>query len=235
MSESSKSVGVNGSDETTNKTYNNQMIRIGIATVWCAIFANFVPAVYLWLVGGVMIDLSAIMSIWSIAAVTYGLSWVIQPITYYPMVGVAGSYVGWVCGSVADIRGPSANMAQKAAGVESGTPQGDIISTVGITCSVFVSVFIITVFTFIGASIIPQLPTYITGAFRFILPSVFGAVFVDLASKNLRIGLGIIAISVLLVWGVAFFGIPSAFTILLVIIGSMLVARVVFVSDKKKA
>lgn len=218
----------------SHAAFEKQSIRIGIITVILAILANFIPALYLWLVKGVMIDFDLVLTIWSLAIVTFGLSWVVQPITYYPMMGVAGSYIGWVCGSVADIRAPSATMAQKTAGVESGTPAGDVMSTIGVTGSVFMSVAIITVFTFIGAQIIPLLPPAVTKSFTYILPAVFGAVFADMASKNLKTGIGVLIVAFGLIYVIRAIGLPGAIGILAVVVAAMLVARIVFVTEKKK-
>lgn len=218
----------------SHAAFEKQSIRIGIITVSLAIIANFIPALYLWLVKGIMLDFNLILTIWSLAIVTFGLSWVVQPITYYPMMGVAGSYIGWVCGSVADIRAPSATMAQKTAGVESGTPAGDVMSTIGVTGSVFMSVAIITLFTFIGAQALPLLPAAVTKSFTYILPAVFGAVFTDMASKNLKTGLGVIVVAFSLIYLIRFLSLPSALGILLVVLAAMGVARIVFITEKKK-
>ena len=84
-------------------------------------------------------------------ASAYGVSWVVQPISYFPILGTAGSYIGWLAGSVGDIRLPAASMAQKVTGVEAGTHEGDVIGTIGTACSVFVSAGMITLFIFIGS------------------------------------------------------------------------------------
>ena len=86
-------------------------------------------------------------------------------------------------------------MAHKAAKVEAGTPEGDVIATLGIATSVFVSVTIIGIFTLVGASVIPLLPKFIIASFKFIVPAVFGAVYVELASKDYKLGLIIIILA----------------------------------------
>lgn len=222
------------SDVSIQANYEKQAIKIGIITVALAIVANFIPALYLWLVVGIKLDITTILSIWSLAFVTFGIGWIVQPITYYSMMGVSGSYIGWICGSVADLRAPSATMAQKTAGVEPGTPQGDVMSTLGVTGSVFVSVSMVTIFTIIGSKVIPLLPTSVIESFTYILPAVFGAVFADMASKNIKLGIGTIVAAFLIVYLVAVSGIPSALSILFVVIAGMLTARVLFVTERNK-
>lgn len=215
-------------------SFADNMVRIGIITVCLAIVANFIPALYLWLARGIIPDFSTILSIWSLAFVTFGVGWIVQPITYYSIMGVSGSYIGWVAGSVADLRAPCATMAQKVAGVEAGTPEGDIMSTIGVTSSVFVSVTIITIFTFIGAYTIPLLPAFIKSSFAYILPAVFGAVYADMSSKNLEIGAGTIVSGLVLVYLLPKLGISKIYMTLFVIAAGMLMARGVYTMKKRK-
>ena len=107
-------------------------------------------------------------------------------IILYPMLGIGGSYISWLCGNVADIRVPAATMAQRVAGAEPGSPEGDVMATIGIAGSVFVSVAILTLFTFIGSAIMPMVPKFVTKAFGFILPAVFGAVYAELSRSTLK-------------------------------------------------
>ena len=220
--------------ENSQLLYEQKSIKLGMITVFCAMIANFIPVMYLWIVKGIALPLELIFSIWALCLFTNGLSWVIQPITYFSMMGISGSYIGWVSGSVADLRAPSATMAQKVAGVEAGTPEGDVVSTIGVTGSVFVSVTLITIFTFIGAQLIPLLPTSVIKSFNYILPAVFGAVFADMASKNLSLGVQILIAAMLCVYGIKYTPIPPAVTILIVVVLGMMLARVQFVMQSKK-
>ena len=87
---------------------------------------------------GEMPDIATIGKLWLLVASAYGISWIVQPIAYFATLGTAGSYIGWLAGSVGDIRLPAASMAQKVVGVEPGTHEGDVIGTIGTACSVFV-------------------------------------------------------------------------------------------------
>ena len=163
--------------------YDKKMIKIGRVSMGLAIIANFIPAIYVGLRYGEMPGIATILQIWALVAATYGISWIIQPIAYYPTLGAPGSYIGWLAGSVGDIRMPAASMAQKIAGVESGTHAGEVVATIGTCCSVFVSAGMITVFTVIGSQVIPILPAFVTESFSYILPVLFGAIYVDIAKR----------------------------------------------------
>ena len=218
-----------------NLSFSDKMIKIGMITVSCAMVANFIPAIYLWLFHGLVPSFKTILTIWGLAAATFGVSWIVQPITYFSVMGVSGTYIGWIAGNVADLRGPCSRMAQKVVGVESDTPQGEIMSTIGITSSVFVSITVLTIFTFIGSHFLSLLPTSVTDSFKYILPSVFGAVYADLSSKHLDVGLGTLICGVILVYFLPKLGVNSGFITIAVIIASILLGRVSHTNKKKKA
>ena len=215
--------------------YKQRIIRSGqIALIMC-IIANFIPALYLWISHGIMPSFQDILQIWLLAAGAYAVSWIVQPIAYFGAIGTAGTYLSWVVGSVVDIRLPAALMAQKMADVDPNSEEGECISTMAIAVSVFVSVGMITLFTIIGVQIIPYFPAFITGSFDYILPALFGAVYINLAKKNMRMGIGTLAVAIVLLILMSFTSVPGALVNLLVVILGMVVARVVYVSDRKKA
>ena len=164
--------------------YDKKLVKIGRLTMLFAIIANFLPAVYVGVRYGEMPDIATIGKLWLLVASAYGISWIVQPIAYFATLGTAGSYIGWLAGSVGDIRLPAASMAQKVVGVEPGTHEGDVIGTIGTACSVFVSAGMITLFIAIGSYVVPNLPQFVTDSFNNILPALFGAIYVDIARKD---------------------------------------------------
>ena len=214
--------------------YESKLVKIGRITMLFAIVANFLPAIYVGIRYGEMPSLSIIGQLWLLVASAYGVSWVVQPISYFPTLGTAGSYIGWLAGSVGDIRLPAASMAQKVTGVEAGTHEGDVIGTIGTACSVFVSAGMITLFIFIGSWVVPRLPAFVTDSFDHILPALFGAIYVDIARKDIRTGVcGIIAGIAILYFG-GMLGINNGILTLCIVISGILINRVFFVLDKKK-
>ena len=102
----------------------------------------------------------------------------------------------------------------------------------GIATSVFISVAIIGIFTLVGASIIPLLPKFVVTSFKFIVPAVFGAVYVELASKDYKLGLIIIALAAAVVAFAPKLGIPG-WSLMAVGIGvAILAARIKYQMSK---
>ena len=92
----------------------------------------------------------------------------------------------------------------------------------------------VTIFTLAGTMLIPLLPAFITGSFNYILPALFGAVYINLAKKNMKMGLGTLAVALIVLYINNFVGIKGALINLLVVIMGMIVARCVYVMEKKK-
>ena len=214
--------------------FRTRCIKAGQFAMILCIIANFIPGIYLWLSHGIVPSLPDLFQLWLLAAGAFGVSWVVQPLAYYSAIGTAGSYLSWVVGSVVDIRLPAVNMAQEIAKVEPGTEEGEVISMLGVSVSVFVSVSMVTIFTLAGTMLIPLLPAFITGSFNYILPALFGAVYINLAKKNMKMGLGTLAVALIVLYINNFVGIKGALINLLVVIMGMIVARCVYVMEKKK-
>lgn len=215
-----------------NYDFQSQVIRLGTITLVAGIIANFIPALYLAVVVGVMPQWGDLIQIWVVAFSAFGASWIVQPLSFYPMLGAGGSYIGWLCGNVADLRVPAATMAQKVTNSEHGTPRGEVMATIGIAGSVFVSVLILTLFTFAGAAVMPMVPPFVKKAFGFVLPAVVGAVYAELSSKQLKIGLGTIAVGMLIMYFAPKLGIAQWLLSLCVIAGGILVARLQYLANK---
>ncbi|HWR30667.1 MAG TPA: hypothetical protein VN631_12640 [Negativicutes bacterium] len=214
-------------------SYRDRMVKLGIITVSAAIVANFIPAIYLWWAYDVIPPLADILKIWSAAAAAFGVSWIVQPLSFFAVLGTAGAYISWVAGTVGQLRVPASVMAQKAAEVESGTAEGDVVSTIGIATSVFVSVGIVTFFIFVGSWVIPMLPVYVTKTFKYILPAVFGALFFDLSEKYLNVGISTFLAALVITYAKGPLGIPYWVVGILIIASGILLARIFYKMSKK--
>ena len=202
-----------------NEIFVKKCIKIGTITLLLGIIANFTPPLYLWLGLGVHPPVEDILKIFLVIASTYAASWITQPITFFPLLGASGSYVTWLSGSGAEIRTPASNMAQKAAGVEQGTPEGNVISTIGVATSVFVSFAVITLFVFAGQALSPMLPVFVKKSFSFILPAVCAGVVINLAKDHLDLCAAIVVFSAVAIYVQKFaLHMPGWFVTLLIVL-----------------
>ena len=212
--------------------FTKKSVRIGTITTILAIVANFLPAIYVSIAYDAMPELSVLLALWGILAATYFFSWVVQPISFFPALGTAGTYMSFVAGSIGDIRIPAITMAQKASGTEAATPKGDVMAVIGVAASVVVSFLIVTLFTFIGQAIIPLFPKFVNDSFTYMLPALFAAVYTNMAQKDKLSG-GSIIILVIACFGIAkLAGIPSCRLPLFCVVSGGLGAHAIY---KKKA
>lgn len=168
-----------------SKDFNSYIIRLGTVTVSFAIVANFIPALWLWFRYGAVPTFSEIMTMWGMVAAAFGMSWLVQNLSYYGGLGSVGTYVSWVSGTAADIRMPGITMAHKVTGTEANTPEGDAIGAMAVSTTVFVSVTLISIFSVIGSAIIPLFPESVKTSFNYIQPALFASVYASMFPKDL--------------------------------------------------
>lgn len=220
-------------EQTALNKFNSSIKTLGYVFVTIALLCNFVPAVYASITTGVFPAIGDLLTLWVAAASAFGVGYFVQPISFFPMANMAGSFMCWIVGNVGEIRIPAATMAQNVTNAEQGTPKAQVISTVGIGGSIIVSVCMITLFTLIGASIMPLMPKVVLKAFGFVLPCVLGAVYASLASKNIILGTIIMISSIAGKMLFPIIGIPGGLIMLLNIILAVIIARIYFITTQK--
>ena len=220
-------------EQTALNKFNSSIKTLGYVFVTIALLCNFVPAVYASITTGVFPAIGDLLTLWVAAASAFGVGYFVQPISFFPMANMAGSFMCWIVGNVGEIRIPAATMAQNVTNAEQGTPKAQVISTVGIGGSIIVSVCMITLFTLIGASIMPLMPKVVLKAFGFVLPCVLGAVYASLASKNIILGAMIMISSIAGKMLFPIIGIPGGLIMLLNIILAVIIARIYFITTQK--
>lgn len=220
-------------EQTALNKFNSSIKTLGYVFVTIALLCNFVPAAYASITTGVFPAIGDLLTLWVAAASAFGVGYFVQPISFFPMANMAGSFMCWIVGNVGEIRIPAATMAQNVTNAEQGTPKAQVISTVGIGGSIIVSVCMITLFTLIGASIMPLMPKVVLKAFGFVLPCVLGAVYASLASKNIILGAIIMISSIAGKMLFPIIGIPGGLIMLLNIILAVIIARIYFITTQK--
>lgn len=132
------------------KEFVKQIIFWGRFTLLAAWICSFLPPLYLAVVYGIMPEVTSIVKAFSMIASVMLVSWIVEPIAYFPIVGITGTYMSWLAGNISNMRVPVSALSQTAAGVEEGTPEGDIISTLGIGVSVIVNLIVLVLAVFLG-------------------------------------------------------------------------------------
>jgi hypothetical protein len=112
----------------------------------------------------------------------------IEVFTYSPMLGSAGTYLGFTTGNLTNLKVPSAMQALDTLDVQAGTEKGDVISTIAIASSTIITTLIIA----LGAALLLPLTPILESetlapAFDNIIPALFGALGVVFIAKAPKI------------------------------------------------
>lgn len=223
---------------TFNGIYLPYIMKWGKITGWLGMLLSFGPALVLAVVFKLVPPVNAIITGFIAIASAVGINWIVEPISYFPIVGVAGTYMAFLTGNISNLRIPAAAVSQKVAGVEPGTDEGSIIATLGMAISVIVNIVILVIGVFAGTAILAKLPKSVLDAFNYLLPSLFGAIFVQFALMKLKlapIALGIaLALTFALNAGVFSFlpGRPTYIVTLGAVFGTIAIASALY--KKKK-
>ena len=167
-----------GKDAVFQQVFIDPIHRNGRGTMLAAVICLFLPGLYLAMFQGLVPDpgtlLGALFAVWAIFVVI-GL---IEPVVYYPMLGFGGTYMSFLVGNVLNLRVPVAMTAQEVVGTRPGTPEAEVVSTLGIAGSLISSqlVLIVGMLAFLpfldglkgsGSSLVLALDQ--------VLPALFGA------------------------------------------------------------
>lgn len=172
------------------KSYNEKTHLYGKIWIWSAVLVVLaVPAItsiYYDAWPGLSPVIKGLLGVapifWTVAF--------IEVITYTPMLGTGGTYLGFVTGNLTNLKVPSALNAMENANVSPGTDEGEVITTIAIATSTIVTTIVIAVGVLTLSQLSPILnsPT-LKPAFDNILPALFGGLAVVYVSKNWKISL----------------------------------------------
>ena len=186
---SQASEGMQTGSEYFDNTYIPEIVRAGMATNLTAVFVSFIPALLTLFYFNLQPPISAVIAATLVQLSATFAYYVVDPVAFFPILGVPGTYMAFMTGNISNLRLPCAANALKAAGVEQGTREASIISTLGVAASVVVNTGLLAFGVFAGTSLLASLPETITSSFSYLAPAIFGAVFVQLGFDRPRVAL----------------------------------------------
>ena len=188
---------------------------------------------YISSVLGVFPELTPLLQGWFITAIIFWPVTTIEVFTFSPMLGSAGTYLGFTTGNLTNLKVPSAMQAMDALNVKAGTEKADVVSTIAIASSSIVTTLILALGAALILPLTPLLEAEVLApAFDNIVPALFGALGVVFISKAWK--LAVAPISVMLV---IFLAIPGSTDLVGVmvpvgVIIALVVARILYKKDK---
>jgi len=178
--------------------YMPQMHLIGKLTGFLGVALSFAPAAVLAVIYGLLPNPAALLTAFIAAASAFGFLWVVEPISYFTVLGPVGTYMAFLSGNISNMRVPCASMAQISAGVEPGSNEGSIIATIGMATSIVINVSVLTIGVILGSSVLSMLPASVTEALNYLLPALFGALLMQFGLKQKSLAGTMLVFSVLI-------------------------------------
>ena len=180
--------------------YYNQIHFWGRLTIWLVIVLSIMLPLYLSFVLGYHPGWGPIITAYLAFAALMGLAWAMEPVLYYPTLGVSGTYLAFLTGNISNMCLPSAAAAQNSIGAEPGTKKGEITATLGIGAASIVNIAILIPIIFAGSYLLSILPESAQAMLQYILPAIFGGILGQFSIKKpvyAIVGIGV-ALSIIL-------------------------------------
>lgn len=186
-----------------NNVYNDEFLKPiifwGTRTNLLAVLLAFLPPLYMYFAHSMIPSFSEVLRGFILVAPYAVVLQIVEPPSYFPILGVPGTYMSFLAGNISNVRVPCAAVAQNAAGVVEGSEEGSIISTIAIGVSVIVNILILLVGVFIGSRLLEAFPPVLNKALEYILPAVFGGVFGTFAMRGFKLSIVALAVSIILI------------------------------------
>lgn len=189
--------------ENNNNIFRNDFIpwivKWGRATNLLGVVVVFFPCLYLGMIG-IWPDWAAFGAAFAIQFPMVCSAYIREPISYFAMLGVPGSYMAFLSGNISNLRVPASSIATAAAGLEDGTEQGTITATIGCAVSTFVSTIFLTVGVFAGAWLLSVLPAIVTSALNLLLPALFAGLLAQYTFQMPKLAVIFIPLAFVIYW-----------------------------------
>lgn len=184
-------------DQIYIEKFNRPIVFWGMFTCLAAFVLCFLPPLYLLVKHHATPNIGYVMSGFALIFAYSGPLWFIEPLAYFPILGVPGTYLSFLSGNISNVRLPCSALAQEAAGVEEGSNEGAIVSTLGIGASILINIVVLTAGIVLGTELINNMPPIVKESFKYILPAIFGGVFGSFAIRNFKLAAVALALSVI--------------------------------------
>lgn len=117
---------------------------------------------------------------------------VLEVVTYSPLLGTGGTYLGFVTGNITNLKLPVALSAMENAKVDPNTDEGEVISTISIAVSSIVTTIIIAISVLAFFPVLHNITdpsSAFAPAFQQVTPALFGALCASYLAKHWKISI----------------------------------------------
>ncbi|GAA4376709.1 hypothetical protein [Paeniglutamicibacter cryotolerans] len=175
--------------------------RWGRITMLAGLVLSLIGPIYLVVFGGLDITSGQIWIAFLAVAATFGVFWIVEPLTYFPILGSAAMYQAFMIGNISNKLLPAAIVAQSSIGARPGTKRGDLAAVMAICGAATVHLTSLLIFVgLLGTWLMTRIPPGLIEVARlYILPALMGAVLIQCIATMKQIRPTVIALALALV------------------------------------
>ena len=113
----------------------------------------------------------------------------IEVLSYAPLLGTGGQYLSFITGNVSNLKLPCAINAQKITGVEQGSEEQEIVTTISIAVSSIVTTLVIIIGLIPLIIFQEQIVTVLSPVSPYVIPAIFGGLTIVLIASYFKIAI----------------------------------------------
>lgn len=175
--------------------------RWGRLTMIAGLVISMAGPLYLVFFGNLDITAAQLWTAFAAVAATFFVIWLVEPLTYFPILGPAAMYQAFMIGNISNKLLPSVLIAQTNVNAKAGTQRGNFAAIMAICGAAAVHLLSLLVFVgILGTWLISVVPADVIAVARiYVLPAVMGAVIVQAIVSMKQLRPTLIAFAVVLV------------------------------------
>lgn len=219
--------------KTAFDEYTDEITKIGRLTILLGLIGTLLPPLTMTFGFKFNPGLGAIIA-GAISQISVsGAFYFSEPISYFPIVGRAGLYMGFLSGNLVNMRIPAAIMALRGSGYETGTDEGAIMGTIGIGVSIWVGIIFLIISVIAGQAVLASLPDSVMQMLSLIVPALFGGIFAQFGLQSPKSAIFALAIALIMTKVVSFIpGKPSFIVTLVSVFSTIAFTKRLFIKNK---
>lgn len=219
--------------------YNRTTSVWGPITMLVGMTAMLIGPILMVLVAGYTVNPGTLVTAVVAIALVMGVIWVIEPISYFPILGPGAMYQAFLIGNISTKLLPAAVTAQTRIQAKPGTPQAQIAATLAICAAAIIHVAaLVLVVGIFGQWLLTIIPAdWLAAVTQFVVPAVLGAFLMQNVIGNLKqpkvlvagLVVGVLVIYILVPMAPALAGAAPLFGVAL----TVAIAVLTFTPDRK--
>lgn len=162
-------------------TFDQTTARWGRLTMIAGLLVSLGGPAYLMFFSGLDLDVSQVLIAFAAVAGVFGVLWLVEPLTYFPILGQSAMYQAFMIGNISNKLLPAALMAQTSVEAKAGTRRGELAALMAISGAVVIHLTSLLIFVgILGTWLVGLIPPDALEVIQaYIVPSVLGGVLIQ--------------------------------------------------------